>query len=65
MFAPSDGLLHWWNFHVTGRTFVGNLRKHSGFVCFDTFLNIFGQNEWQIRFSQPILRQFPKSGFGH
>ena len=43
-------------FYVTGRTFlVGNLRKRSVFTCFRTFVNFFGQNEWHICFSQPIL----------
>ena len=40
-----------------GRTFfVGNIRKRSVFTHFRTFLNFFGQNEWHICFSQPILR---------
>ena len=40
-----------------------HLKPH--FAHFRTFLNIFEQNEWQIRFPQPILRWFPKSDFGH
>ena len=53
-------------FYVISRTvFVGNLRKRSVFPYFRTFLNFFGQNEWHICFSQPILRYFPKSDFGH
>ena len=53
-------------FYVTGRTFfVRNLWKRSVFPYFRTFLNFFGQNEWHICFSQPILRKFPKSDFGH
>ena len=44
-------------FYVTGRTFfVGNLWKRSVFPYFRTFVNFFGQNEWHICFSQPILR---------
>ena len=40
---------------VGGTLFVGNLQKCSDFAYFRTFLNIFGQNEWHICFSQPIL----------
>ena len=40
-----------------------HLKPH--FAHFRAFLNIFEQNEWQIRFPQLILRWFPKSDFGH
>ena len=40
-----------------------HLKLH--FAHFRAFLNIFEQNEWQIRFPQPILRLFPKSDFCH
>ena len=40
-----------------------HLKPH--FAHFRVFRNIFEQNERQIRFSQPILRYFPKSDFGH
>ena len=51
-------LRHLWNFSTSlvELFFVENLWKRSDFTYFRTFLNIFGQNEWQIRFSQPILR---------
>ena len=44
-------------FYFTGRTFfVGDLWKRSFIAYFRTFLNVFGQNEGHICFSQSVLR---------
>ena len=50
-------LRHWWNFSTSlVELFLSDILRNARFLLFHTFLKIFGQNEWQIRFSQQILR---------